>query len=392
MARMNHTSDTKGAWEEVSSMLPAFLEERDLTEDGSFMDYCAGLNAGFNDDDKFLAVVYDTWEGWQVVRYFHVVCVCGVSLVDAVEHTQYWFKDGARVGVDLCEMGRQAGEEYECYGNGPHQWVDALPMADAPLWAGCRFTEVNAKARLAEFAGRRGWNLSAWDIVGDFAGGIMETLHKVGKGEWVKVVFRCESNPREWFRRNAHVVRLALKHGHELKGMDIDHVRILEGLGMDTHNPSLLFPNDGGRMHDMLNRRLIRKREEEERKAEEKRRREKAERDMELIAKRMEVLGGYRIEGERFVLVPLITYDDYRNEGARMHHCVTSYFDHERSVVMTAVDKETGTHVETMEWKGNEMVQCRGVYNSDTEWHGEIVGMAMAHAEELTAMSRRMAS
>lgn len=390
MARMNHTSDTKGAWEEVSSLLPAFLKERELTEDESYTERIYRCSV---EDDRRLDVVYDTWEGWQIVRYFFVSYA--YEVVDIIEHTQYWFKDGKRVSVELCEMGRMAcycdsvrGTSDYCLWGGP-----SLPMiGDYRLWDGCRFTESNAKARLGEFAEGHGGRISAWDIVGDYAGGIMETLHKVGKGAWIDMIFVHCTDAREWIAGHAHVLRLALRHGHELTGIDIDQANFLEELGMDTHNPTLLFPDDGGEMHAMLSRRVIRKREEAKRKAEEEERRRIAERNKRIIEKRMEVWGGFRIEGDKFVLIPLITYDDYKDEGNVMHHCVATYFTQEQSLIMTAVDKETGRHVETMEWRGKEMVQCRGLQNSRTEWHDEIVGMVMAHAKELTAMSRRMAS
>ena len=69
--------------------------------------------------------------------------------------------------------------------------------------------------------------------------------------------------------------------------------------------------------------------------------------------------------------------------GEKLHHCVfrCEYYAKPDSIILSAHDL-SGTRIETVEFsiKQGEVVQSRGMYNSDTEYHDRIVGLVNANA------------
>ena len=79
----------------------------------------------------------------------------------------------------------------------------------------------------------------------------------------------------------------------------------------------------------------------------------------------------------------LDSIEAFRAEGEKLHHCVfkCEYYAKKDSIILSAHDL-SGTRIETVEFsiKQGEVVQSRGMYNSDTEYHDRIVGLVNANA------------
>ena len=62
-------------------------------------------------------------------------------------------------------------------------------------------------------------------------------------------------------------------------------------------------------------------------------------------------------------------------EGRVMHHCVGSYHNRENSLILSATID--GKRIETIEvsLKTFDVVQSRGVCNSNTEYHDRIISL-----------------
>lgn len=68
---------------------------------------------------------------------------------------------------------------------------------------------------------------------------------------------------------------------------------------------------------------------------------------------------------------------EFAEEGTELHHCVfsNSYFLKENSLILSATIN--GKRIETVEvsLKTLKVVQSRGLYNSNTEYHSRIVSL-----------------
>ena len=67
-------------------------------------------------------------------------------------------------------------------------------------------------------------------------------------------------------------------------------------------------------------------------------------------------------------------------EGKAMHHCVGNYYTREDSLILSATIN--GKRIETVEVSLSQMkvLQCRGVCNSNTEYHDRIIRLVEDNA------------
>ena len=109
--------------------------------------------------------------------------------------------------------------------------------------------------------------------------------------------------------------------------------------------------------------------------AAEKRRKEAAvQKAMEQTRKAMEEIfmknrgtSAFQIRGKGLILLVPQSGDEIRKEGEVLHHCVGSYVDRvargETSIFFIRKSEEPNKPYFTMEWKNNDVVQCRGTRN-----------------------------
>lgn len=111
--------------------------------------------------------------------------------------------------------------------------------------------------------------------------------------------------------------------------------------------------------------------------AEEKRRREAAvKRAMEKTKKALQEIllqnqgkDAFSIQGKGLLLIVPKNADEIREEGATLHHCVGTYVERvargETNIFFVRKADAPDIPYYTLEWRGNDIVQCRGSRNCD---------------------------
>ena len=201
----------------------------------------------------------------------------------------------------------------------------------------------------------------------------LETLLKTGYQALFIHFVKADISPDGYWKS----VNVCHRNGYAIDDAILwcDHIDMLDELGLDTHNPKYICPEDLHGEHDRMSRRLTRKRE-----------REKLRRDIAAAAKeegRFRKMRGAFFEisfpGEHVTVVPLRSVREVAEEGNRLHHCVFSmeYYKKENSLLLSARSNDTHRPVETVEvdLKSFRILQSRGSCNQHSAFHGEILSL-----------------
>jgi len=172
--------------------------------------------------------------------------------------------------------------------------------------------------------------------------------------------------------------RITIRHKYTIRNISLwyDMVTDMAYIGMDVHNPKYVCAKAYKALHDEVMKKANKKRAIERKIAERKRAKEEMERNKALVEERTSKFGDLVIENERFHSVVMISYDDYQEEGERMHHCVGGYFKRGDSLIVSMRNAD-GHRVETVEISLTTftIVQSRGLQNQATEYHEEIIDL-----------------
>lgn len=152
----------------------------------------------------------------------------------------------------------------------------------------------------------------------------------------------------------------------------LDMVQSLNVLEKDLRNAKYVCPENLKEAHDQFVA-MRRKKEQKVREQEKKKRiREWAVKYKNLKKNFLNLV----IDGENIRITVLQDIEEFKEEGKAMNHCVfaNAYYENEHSLIMSAKDKE-GKRIETIELnlRTMQVIQSRGVNNSITERHDEIL-------------------
>lgn len=154
----------------------------------------------------------------------------------------------------------------------------------------------------------------------------------------------------------------------------LDYLDWCEELGYDLDNMFIYMPKNFKKVHD----RTAKEYQElmDKKAAAEKKRREKEAKQRmketrraleEILGENNGVQNAFQIKGKGLILVVPTSAEDIKAEGAALHHCVGNYVDRvargETNIFFIRKDKEPDKPYFTMEWKNNDIVQCRGSHN-----------------------------
>ena len=190
--------------------------------------------------------------------------------------------------------------------------------------------------------------------------------------------------------------KITIRHHHRIRNIGVwyDMVRQMSKLHMDVHNPKFVCTKAYKRLHDELVERVNRKMEREKMIKMRERAKKEMETHKELVEERVRKFGDLLISNGKLHSVVMITYEDYQEEGIKMHHCVGGYFSHAKSLIISMRD-DNGKRVETVEVSLNtfSIVQSRGVCNESTSHHKEIIDLVNENMWQIRerAEGRRMA-
>ena len=217
-----------------------------------------------------------------------------------------------------------------------------------------------------------------------------ETLLKTGQ----EAMFRYMVRSHEIIPKGtAHAFKICSRHHYTISdpSLWIDNLALLRYLGMDTHNPKFVCPEDLRALHQKL---YERKRKVDERRAEraritrmENEMKRKAEQDKkyaEMVQHWPAHFGNLlslNLQSTNLDIRPLQSIDEFKQEGDAMHHCVYAmgYYDYNKKpncLILSAKDGE-GKRLATIEYnmKNLTIVQCRAACNQVPERDAEIRGL-----------------
>lgn len=146
-------------------------------------------------------------------------------------------------------------------------------------------------------------------------------------------------------------------------------------LKYDLENVFLYMPTNFKKVHDRTAKEY---QELQDRKSmEEKRRREReakrklkqTRKALEEILKANDGVDAFSIQGKGLVLVVPKSTEDMKVEGEALHHCVGGYVERvargETSIFFIRKADSPDKPYFTLEWKNNDIIQCRGLHNCD---------------------------
>lgn len=171
-------------------------------------------------------------------------------------------------------------------------------------------------------------------------------------------------------------INICNRNGYIVKDASlwIDYIHMLQHFNMDTRNAKYVCPADLKKEHDKL---LKRRNREEARQKEIDRMRE-AQGWEKTYAQEKGRFFGICFGNEHIVITVIKSVAEMAEEGEAMHHCVyqMGYYKKKECLILSAKDK-AGNRIETIEvnLKSFKVVQSRGVCNSNTEMHGEIISL-----------------
>lgn len=204
-----------------------------------------------------------------------------------------------------------------------------------------------------------------------------ETILKTGQvALFVYMLKHTSANPMR------HAVNICNRNGYVIKdpGMWLDYVQQLEILGLDTHNAHYVCPPDLKKAHQQTQKRYNKLSNEDRQKG------IAASWEEEYLAAKGRYFSlDFNDDSVRVYTAPSV--EEIRKEAKRMGHCVFSngYYKRQESLIMLAVDCQTGKHLETVEVNLSrfEVAQSRGYGNKPTPAHAAIVRLVNSKMGEI---------
>ena len=173
-----------------------------------------------------------------------------------------------------------------------------------------------------------------------------------------------------------HAINICNRNNYIVKdaSMWIDHIKLLEQLGYDTHNAKYVCPKDLNTEHNRFLKIMHRK--EEKRKFEENL--ANAKKRQKAYKKAKGKYFGIKFSNDKIQIAVIKSVKDILAEGIAMHHCVyaAKYYEKKESLILSAKDKD-GKRLETIEYslKLRKIIQSRGLMNKPSEMHDEIIAL-----------------
>lgn len=171
-----------------------------------------------------------------------------------------------------------------------------------------------------------------------------------------------------------HSIRIANRNRYIVKDaqMWLDMLNMAADIGLDTHNPKVVCPDNLVAAHDAILRRYTRKQEKQ-------RKLKQIEEAKLWEAKYRETKGkffGICFGNENIIITVVQSVADIAEEGKAMHHCVyaAGYYKKEHSLILSAKDAQ-GNRLETIEvnLRNFTVAQSRAKFNKTSPRHEEIL-------------------
>lgn len=194
-------------------------------------------------------------------------------------------------------------------------------------------------------------------------------------GQFGLLAYKYNKGYREFCMPYAHAIRIANRNKYIIKDASTwyDYLDLLSFFNLDTHNAHYVCPKDLQHEHDVL---LKRKQRVEREREQERKRKEAAKWEKQYRSDKAKFFG-ICFGDENVIITVIQSVADMADEGKKMHHCVydMGYYKKKDSLILTARSTADGSRIETVEvsLKTFKVVQSRGLQNSNTPYHEEII-------------------
>lgn len=202
-----------------------------------------------------------------------------------------------------------------------------------------------------------------------------ETLLKAGQYTMLRYCLHRSLNIGEYWSS----VKICIRNGYTIPdgSMWRDYIDLLQHFGKDTNSPKYVCPQDLKAEHDKWVEKRNRQREREHTEQQ----RMKAIEDEKEYLKAKGIFFGLVFTDSLICVKVIESVEEMILEGKAMHHCVGGYHRRKDSLIFSATIN--GKRIETVEvsLKTLQVVQSRGVCNSNTEYHDRIITLVENNAE-----------
>ena len=315
---------------------------------------------------------------YQVLRMFLLVVEMekGCKAVpQVIEIGQYWWNEQGRKAI--VGIQRVLGKYLDTFSF-------ASPMAirqDNIAYDHISYAPIYPKSKAIDTLRRNGFD-------GDFHGIVptslipallsdsrAETLMKAGQYQMLRHYLKSSFDMERYWSS----VKICIRNGYTIPdgSMWRDYIDLLQHFGKDTNSPKYVCPQDLKAEHDKWvekrNRQRIREQTEEQRM--------KAIEDEKEYLKAKGIFFGLVFTDSLICVKVIESLEEMILEGKAMHHCVGGYHRRKDSLIFSATIN--GKRIETVEvsLKTLQVVQSRGVCNSNTEYHDRIITLVENNAE-----------
>lgn len=186
-------------------------------------------------------------------------------------------------------------------------------------------------------------------------------------------------------------IKIAMRHHYKTNDwlMWFDYLQNMRELNMDLHNPTLICPKKSKKCHDLLMKKVNKRREIEREKAIAKKLMDEEQECKEYIERVLPFNNLCLTNGDIIIRV-LKDVKEVKEEGDKMHHCVftNECYKRKSSLLMSARDA-SGNRLETIELdlKTLKVLQSRGVNNSKTDKHDEILSIIESNINKIKTLN-----
>jgi len=167
----------------------------------------------------------------------------------------------------------------------------------------------------------------------------------------------------------------------------IDYIKMLIYFKKDITNPYYACPTDLKLVHD----KYLAKKKKIEAQLSLQARLEKIElENSKYIVLKKKYLD-IEIKDDNITIIPIQSVHDFYTLGKVMHHCIYSnkYYEEEKSLILQAYQDEYPLETIEVKLPSMKILQCRGKYNRDTEYHKTIINLVNNHFKQQKNDSKR---
>ncbi len=324
--------------------------------------------------------IYTVCGGFQVLRYFFLEKYCQAgnpATVYCREVVQHWIAPSGKY-VIMARSRCMSVLYYDVW-----NWLSALEIrrehhahiiSPTAVYPHKRFIpEVKRNGFRGDFHGLSPRNFFR-NILSDSR---IETLLKSGQIDLLRhfSINRSKNIADYWAS-----IKICIRNNYTVKdaSMWCDFVDFLRFFGKDTQNVKFVCPTDLKAEHD----RLMHKKQAWQKRQEKEKQREQILKNETLYQElKSKFLGLEFSDGQLHIRV-LQDVQDFYEEGKLLKHCVytNEYFLKTDTLILSA--QINGKRIETVEVSLDtlQVVQARGIFNQNTEWHDQIISLVNRNA------------